>query len=494
MMSQYISDLRADKPSCLVFRYVAKTMNAPKLIAAMITLLAYVCWWQWISQFPLQLTSDDALNFARGVQRFSVLEFRPHFPGYPAFIGVAHIAARWCDPQVAVIWVSLISAMLIPLAVARLIFLCVSSLVAAVVGCLLVLSQPLLASIALSGLSDATAILFTLLSLMAASQKQYRWVGVWLGLMLATRPSYFVLALGVGMFPWWHGLHRQLGVKAVVKAYFQASWIIAVIGALSLGFIWAHDGKAYIDEGIRFTQGHFAIWGNTVEGNDATLWQWVIAISNGMGWPVLVAAFLSLLSSVFLVFFQSAKHGASSVHRVNSVSQLAACASVAVAYWTWISLGQNPDNLRHWAPVLFLFLVVIVGQLSWLAKSNELWLVAIMVLAGYDVGRNVAALAQSRLQPQAPIQQAITWIRKHPQIRVIGTNYSVNLVRAQLKGRAVYDMFYPSSQRALSEQAQSDPHSAWRLSGIRLNGHELYAQFPPRFVGERGLYLYQINQ
>ena len=51
--------------------------------------LLQLAWLGWLLAFPVALDSDDALNFAHGVVRFSVLEFSPHFPGYPAFIWLA---------------------------------------------------------------------------------------------------------------------------------------------------------------------------------------------------------------------------------------------------------------------------------------------------------------------------------------------------------------------------------------------------------------------
>ncbi|MGR5127425.1 hypothetical protein [Photobacterium swingsii] len=463
------------------------------------TLLAYLFWWHWIGQFPLQLTSDDALNFARGVERFSVLEFRPHFPGYPAFIGFARFAALWVEPNTAAIWVSLLSAMLIPLAVARLIHLCSLSLVAATLGGVLALTQPLLASMALSGLSDASAILLLLVALAAAIQKQYWRVGLWLGLMLATRPSYVVLAFAVAAVPWWQGLHRQLGLVGLTKAFLKACCSLVLVGGVSLTFIWAHDGAAYISEGIRFTQGHFAIWGNTVEGNDTTLWQWVIALRNGFGGALLLASLLSL-SVAIVIAIASIKPIWLKRSRLDALSspELAALATVASLYWVWISVGQNPDNLRHWAPVLFLVLVVMPVQTARLVQGRPVLFVVVLGLISYYCGCNIDAMVpsfkQDLIQRQAPIQQAIQWIRTQPTIKVVGTNYSVNLLRSQLQGRAVYDMYYPSSERALREQAYQNPNSAWRISGTQLPGLKLEAQFAPRFIGERGLFLYQISQ
>jgi len=40
-------------------------------------ILLQLAWLSWLLAFPVALDSDDALNFAHGVVRFSVLEFAP---------------------------------------------------------------------------------------------------------------------------------------------------------------------------------------------------------------------------------------------------------------------------------------------------------------------------------------------------------------------------------------------------------------------------------
>ncbi|MCW8330829.1 hypothetical protein MD588_18720 [Photobacterium sp. SDRW27] len=467
---------------------------AGKLKYVIVITLAYVVWWQWIRSFPLELTSDDALNFSRAVERFSVLEFRPHFPGYPAFIGFSRLAALWGEPMIAPVWVSLLSATLIPLLIARLVFLLSNSLAAATLGCLLALMQPLLASIALSGLSDSAAIMLFMLALMAAIQQKNGMVGIWIGLMLASRPSYFPLALGMVMLPWWGS---YTGSK--IRAYLQAGSAVAMIGLLSLSFIWFHDGAAYFEEGLRFTQGHFAIWGNTVEGDSSSVWQWLQALGKGFGWLGLVTVVISFVI-VTLGFFEIAVSGRARLI-ITSIKRedLAVIVAIAWLYWLWITLGQNPDNLRHWAPVLFLFLVVMPVQLVVLGKQPEAgcWrgntaglLAAGSILYCLVLGFLSIASASS----QAPIQQVIALIKANPQVEVVGTNYSVNLLRDQLGSLAIYDMYYPSSQVVLVNSDKRNPQSAWRISGTRLSCQRLVAEFKPRFHGERGLFVYQISQ
>lgn len=453
-----------------------------------ITLIALVCigWWTWMSRFPLELTSDDALNFSRGVERFSVLEFSPHFPGYPAFIGLSRLAAIWVEPAIASVWISLLSAWLIPLLIARLVYLLSGSMPAALLGSALAYMQPLLASIALSGLSDSAAMMLFMLALIAALQKKDVMTGLWIGLMLAARPSYFPLALGMLMFPLWGDY-----VGSRLRAYGLAGMAIVVVGAFSLGFIWFHDGIAYFEEGIRFTRGHFAIWGNTVEGDSASIWQWTLALMKGVGWLGVLVVIGSLLHAVAGLITKPVK--------VDSQKLMALIAAIAGLYWVWITVGQNPDNLRHWAPVLFLFFVVFPVQLTWLQKEGVVSArsvpVAVIIASGAVIYCLISGYQSVYNAPlQAPVQQAMGWIKLNPQVRVVGSNYSVNLLREQLGSHAIYDMYYPSSKLALVNAAKRTPQSAWRISGTRLPRQKLIAEFRPRFIGERRLYLYQISQ
>ncbi len=165
--------------------------------------LLQLAWLGWLLTFPVALDSDDALNFAHGVVRFSVLEFSPHFPGYPAFIWLARLINLAVDePARAVQWASLLgSSLLAPLAA----FLAARlwqrpSLLAPV--WLLVLALPLTPTLALSGLSDGPALAAWLGALLALQQRKIALAGLLLGLMLALRPSYFVLAL----LPLWLGM------------------------------------------------------------------------------------------------------------------------------------------------------------------------------------------------------------------------------------------------------------------------------------------------
>ena len=143
----------------------------------------------------MALDSDDALNFAHGVVRFSVLEFSP-LSGLPAFIWLARLINLAVDnPARAVQYTSLLgSSLLAPLAATLAVRLWQRPSLLAPVW-LLVLALPLTPTLALSGLSDGPALAAWLGTLLALQQRKIALAGLLLGLMLALRPSYFVLAL-----------------------------------------------------------------------------------------------------------------------------------------------------------------------------------------------------------------------------------------------------------------------------------------------------------
>ncbi len=309
--------------------------------------LLQLAWLGWLLTFPVALDSDDALNFAHGVVRFSVLEFSPHFPGYPAFIWLARlINLAVDDPARAVQWASLLgSSLLAPLAA----FLAARlwqrpSLLAPV--WLLVLALPLTPTLALSGLSDGPALAAWLAALLALLHRKAALAGLLLGLMLALRPSYFVLAL----LPFWLGMAQQgARVRFVLP--------IALVGLACLLFVWQADGWAYFAEGRRFTDGHFTLWGNTAAAHGDRLLSWANTFNDQLTplWSLLMGALL-----ILPLWQRSKDHNATP-------------SVLWTLYWLvlllWTLFGQNPDNPRHLAPITLLGIVLLAG---WLPRRGEL--------------------------------------------------------------------------------------------------------------------------
>ena len=326
---------------------MARRWPSPCSTTIWLLILLQLAWLGWLLTFPVALDSDDALNFAHGVTRFSVLEFSPHFPGYPAFIWLARlINLAVDDPARAVQWASLLgSSLLAPLAA----FLAVRlwqrpSLLAPV--WLLVLALPLTPTLALSGLSDGPALAAWLAALLALQQRKRALAGLLLRLMLALRPPYYVLAL----LPLWLVMAQQGNrVRFVLP--------IALVGLACLLFVWQADGWAYFAEGRRFTDGHFTLWGNTAAAHGDRLLSWANTFNDQFTplWPLLMGALL-----ILPLWQRSKDHNATP-------------SVLWTLYWLvlllWTLFGQNPDNPRHLAPITLLGIVLLAG---WLPRRGEL--------------------------------------------------------------------------------------------------------------------------
>lgn len=420
--------------------------NRPYLL-----ILLQLAWLGWLLTFPVALDSDDALNFAHGVVRFSVLEFSPHFPGYPAFIWLARLINLAVDyPARAVQWASLLgSSLLAPLAAYLAVRLWQRPSLLAPVW-LLVLALPLTPTLALSGLSDGPALAAWLGTLLALQQRKIALAGLLLGLMLALRPSYFVLAL----LPLWLGLAQQGNrVRFVLP--------IALVGLACLLFVWQADGWAYFAEGRRFTDGHFTLWGNTAAAHGDRLLSWANTFNDQLTplWSLLMGALL-----ILPLWQRSKDHNA-------TPSVLWPLYWLALLLWTLF--GQNPDNPRHLAPITLLGLVLLAG---WLPRRG----VGLVALAGLLL----LAVTLTPARPSAMVQAARVAEKNCP---ALVTQWGVRLLR-ETTTLPVTDGWYRG------DAALALTQGACRLSRRPLGAEALPGPydtlwFAPRFHAEPGLWL-----
>ncbi|MGL6303098.1 hypothetical protein ACSZMJ_14655 [Aeromonas caviae] len=413
--------------------------------------LLQLTWLGWLLTFPVALDSDDALNFAHGVVRFSVLEFSPHFPGYPAFIWLARLINLLVDdPARAVLWTSLLgSSLLAPLAASLAVRLWQRPSLLAPVW-LLVLALPLTPTLALSGLSDGPALAAWLGTLLALQQRKIALAGLLLGLMLALRPSYFVLTL----LPLWLGMAQQGNrVRFVLP--------IALVGLACLLFVWQADGWAYFAEGRRFTDGHFTLWGNTAAAHGDRLLSWANTFNDQLTplWPLLMGALL-----VLPLWQRSKDHNP-------APSVLWPLYWLALLLWTLF--GQNPDNPRHLAPITLLGLVLLAG---WLPRRG----VGLVALAGLLL----LAVTLTPARPSAMVQAARVAEKNCP---ALVTQWGVRLLR-ETTTLPVTDGWYRG------DAALALTQGACRLSRRPLGAEALPGPydtlwFAPRFHAEPGLWL-----
>ncbi|HEH9406100.1 TPA: hypothetical protein SIA26_003647 [Aeromonas bestiarum] len=412
--------------------------------------LLQLAWLGWLFAFPVALDSDDALNFAHGVTRFSVLEFSPHFPGYPAFIWLARLINLLVDePARAVQWASLMgTGLLAPLAALLAVRLWQRPSLLTPVW-LLILALPLTPTLALSGLSDGPALAAWLGALLALQHRKITLAGLLLGLLLALRPSYFVLAL----LPLWLGMqHKGERLRFVLP--------IALVGFSSLLFVWQADGLAYFSEGRRFTDGHFTLWGNTAAAHGDRLLSWARTFNDQLTplWPLAIGLLLIPLWPAVRCNTPSAK-------------QVWYLGWLVLLLWTLF--GQNPDNPRHLAPLILLGLVLLAGRLP---HRGELPAVL-----------GALALLMTTLtppQPPAMVKAARLAERACP---ALVTQWGVRLLR-ETTALPVTDGWYQGDASLALAQG------ACRLSRRPILAGDLPAPnrqiwFAPRFHAEPGLWL-----
>ncbi|WP_447824768.1 hypothetical protein [Aeromonas salmonicida] len=408
-------------------------------------------WMGWLFAFPIALDSDDALNFAHGVTRFSVLEFSPHFPGYPAFIWLARLINLLVDdPARAVQWASLLgTSLLAPLAALLAVRLWHRPALLTPIW-LLVLALPLTPTLALSGLSDGPALAAWLGALLALQQRRMALAGLLVGLLLALRPSYFVLAL----LPLWLGMAQKgTRVRFVLP--------IALVGLTSLLFVWQADGWAYFSEGRRFTDGHFTLWGNTAAAHGDRLLSWARTFNDQLTplWPLAVGALL------VLPLWQRAK------------GQATALSPLWTLYWLalllWTLFGQNPDNPRHLAPITLLGIVLLAG---WSPRRGDMLttLAALLLLCVTLTPPALPAMVQAARVAETACPALVT-------------QWGVRLLR-ETTPLAVTDGWYRGDARLALAQG------ACRLSRRPIATGDMPAPtqllwFSPRFHAEPGIWL-----
>ncbi len=414
-------------------------------------ILLQLVWTGWLFTFPVALDSDDALNFAHGVMRFSVLEFSPHFPGYPAFIWLARLINLTVDnPAAAVQWASLLgTALIAPLTAWLAVRLWQRPSLLAPVW-LLVLALPLTPTLALSGLSDGPALAAWLGALLALQHRKPALAGLLLGLLLALRPSYFVLAL----LPLWLGIEHK-GERR--KFLFP----IALVGLISLLFVWQADGWAYFGEGRRFTDGHFTLWGNTAAAHGDRLLSWARTFNEQLApiWPLPMGALL------VLPLWQRSK------------DQATALSPLWTLYWLalllWTLFGQNPDNPRHLAPLTLLGIVLLAGRLP-LWGERPAMLGALLLLMSTLTPPAAPAMVQAarlaeRTCPALVTQWGVRLLRETTALPVTDGWYQGDAALALTQGACRL------SRRPIAQSEMPLPHQAhW---------------FAPRFGAEPGLWL-----
>lgn len=406
--------------------------------------------------------SDDALFFSRGLVHFSVLEFSPHFPGYPGFIALGRLLLPFSDtPLHALGGLSMGVAALLPVVLAW----TISRLGGrAFFGYALGLGMPLLPCLGVSWLSDGCGLLFFALGVAAIAKPSpvahgwvaWGWGGLAWGMALICRPSYGVMVAVLGLFCLiWGGSDAAWDHSS--KGRWRRRWALVLGGCAvvlpAFGLVLAWEGGAYVEEGRRFLIGHTTLWGHTAWSPSDGDPSWADSLTNLPGGRVWAASLAGLL--IVWSLWSLARHSLQSLS-----IRIGLLVTVSVVL-VWALLMQNPDNPRHLAPVVLLALMCL-GSAS---SEGGLWRAVLGLLAVGQVGITVASLAlpaQSVLLSNGnwadldgswarpPLANVVQSVREMvPPPSLVVTNRGVFTLRAMLPQIRVADAYYGADAASL---------------------------------------------
>lgn len=424
-----------------------------------------------LAGYSFDISSDDALYFQRALTQFSVLEFSPHFPGYPGFVWLEQLIYAVSDHPESNVITSFIAAIILSLSVYLFIFQRIENKWFALFALIIFIQQGSLAESALNGLSDASALAFFSIYLCLCIGKQTTHTSISSGLLLAAclaiRPSYLPL-VSAALFI--HFLcERQVKMVLVQLA------MIGLVGLVCATFVFFHDGWAYFEEAQRFTQGHFSIWGNTAQESGSKLQQWFTAFSEFNSITANAVLLISLYCGLFV-----------------RCTRYLTC--IFILWLSWIIYGQNPANIRHIAVLSLLSPLIFTLLLNTLIQgcdrkypnkhSGTMLLVCTFIIFIHSGYRHISV---NSITHNAPSQQAVQFFTLYNTEQYIISNYHIATLKHALPQHIILDNYYQAS--SLYKANSLSQRGFWQLSSTPLP-QKPTATFNGRFTGERTLYLY----
>jgi len=394
----------------------------------------------WLFSFQPSIASDDAFFFMQAIERFSILEFRPHFPGYPGFVILGKaLHALGLSPRDALAFLSILSALAIPPLTAlaakdnKLMVFCFA------------LTMPLLPLLGLSMLSDGCGIAFFMAALWQYRKGNMAICGGLLGMVLACRPSFFI---PVGVFILWE-MVKQKGAIALVLSS-------AIICLVFFGGVLAIEGMPLLWEALRFIEGHFYIWGNTsLSLAQVSWWDSFLSFQGGMIYGLFLA--VAVLYSLYKFIKEEALTDT--------------LWAVCISAWLWTLFFQNPENLRHLA--LPLILTGLCALKTSKRRSSPFGIGAVCI-HGFILSVFIFKPIET-----SPLEQSRMYFQNE-NITYLQTNYGVSYLQWSLRDKHVLDRYYA---HVLKEGSLD-------LSSSLLDNKAEMKIFTARILGEKTFYVY----
>ena len=405
-------------------------MNKYKIIAYIFTLFYAV----FILNYEPSFYNDDSLFLTRGIDNFSVIDFSPHFPGYVVIVILGKFINIFVnESKYSFFLLSSLCAVFLPL----LIFFYVKNFAdekKAFIVFLISISSVYLMNLSLSMLSDSVGLFFFFLSLHMYELKKNRLSGFAFSVALFSRPSYFIFFV-IGFIYIYFTNKKSL--KEILIYFLFGTFLF-------LSYTFFYNGYLYIEEAIRFTQGHFELWG--VGQNSDIKWIDNILKFENIPYLLLIFSIFSFKKEYIFLWI------------------------LFLSYFIWMIFAQNADNIRHMIPLVFLANIIIGVSI----KNKTLILVSFLIINLY---------AHSFYKEKfSPIENIANYIN-NSELMII-TNRGVEILREKLENKII-DGYYKNSANFIANNKKS------LIITTNKPKDKNYKEFKGRFIGEHNLYLFE---
>lgn len=405
-------------------------MNKYKIIAYIFTLFYAV----FILNYEPSFYNDDSLFLTRGIDNFSVIDFSPHFPGYVVIVILGKFINIFVnESKYSFFLLSSLCAVFLPL----LMFFYVKNFAdekKAFIVFLISISSVYLMNLSLSMLSDSVGFFFFFLSLHMYELKKNKLTGFAFSVALFSRPSYFIFFV-IGFIYIYFTNKKSL--KEILIYFLFGTFLF-------LSYTFFYNGYLYIEEAIRFTQGHFELWG--VGQNSDIKWIDNILKFENIPYLLLIFSIFSFKKEYIFLWI------------------------LFLSYFLWMIFAQNADNIRHMIPLVFLANIIIVLSI----KNKTLILVSFLIINLY---------AHSFYKEKfSPIENIAKYVNNN-ELMII-TNRGVEILREKLENKII-DGYYKNSANFIANNKKS------LIITTNKPKDKNYKEFRGRFIGEQNLYLFE---
>ena len=405
-------------------------MNKYKIIAYIFTLFYAV----FILNYEPSFYNDDSLFLTRGIDNFSVIDFSPHFPGYAVIVILGKFINIFVnESKYSFFLLSSLCAVFLPL----LMFFYVKNFAdekKAFIVFLISISSVYLMNLSLSMLSDSVGFFFFFLSLHMYELKKNKLTGFAFSVALFSRPSYFIFFV-IGFIYIYFTNKKSL--KEILIYFLFGTFLF-------LSYTFFYNGYLYIEEAIRFTQGHFELWG--VGQNSDIKWIDNILKFENIPYLLLIFSIFSFKKEYIFLWI------------------------LFLSYFIWMIFAQNADNIRHMIPLVFLANIIIVLSI----KNKTLILVSFLIINLY---------AHSFYKEKfSPIENIAKYVNNN-ELMII-TNRGVEILREKLENKII-DGYYKNSANFIANNKKS------LIITTNKPKDKNYKEFRGRFIGEQNLYLFE---